>query len=154
MKGKVTCEVRGNIIWLTRPPRDRKRRSADPLASLKRNVAALAREIEWSQKLRTDIAAAVRARRYELYKGTAMLGQHADRGLASAQGVHLASLLKFIHAIAAGTPDEHHGGRLPAVTPDRLATSIRELQASLKQAQRLSQDVLAQCQHRDWSRRP
>jgi ribosomal protein S6E (S10) len=155
VKGKVTCEVRGNVVWLTYPARDRKRQSTDPLAALKRSVAALAREIEWSQKLRNDIAAGVDARRYELYKGTVILGGHGERGLADAQGIHLGSLLKFIHSVAAGGQDERRGERRPAAArSDRLAKSISDLQASLRQAQQLSRDMLAQCRRHDWSGRP
>lgn len=143
MKGKVTREI-GNVIWL----RGRETSPTDAVASLKRTVAALAREIEWSHRLRTEIASAVRERRYEIYKGSVIMGRDADTGLARAQDLHLSTLLRFIHAIAAAGSDEQPGECRPAARFDRLAASIRELRASLTQAQQLSRDMLRQSRQR------
>ncbi|MGA7539461.1 MAG: hypothetical protein WBW93_11935 [Steroidobacteraceae bacterium] len=144
---RVGCEIRGNVVWLTYPARDRKRRSTDPAASLKQSVAVLAREIKRSDKLKIDIAAAVDARRYALYRGSTMSGAHAANcSLARAQSIHLSGLLRFVHSIAAAGSDD----RTRSTTElDRLTGSLRELRASLERARELSRNVLMQCQPRD-----
>ena len=104
--GKATYNVTGNVIWLTSPAKDRDCGRIDSVTSLKQSVARLIAEIERSGRLKADIATAVAARRYELYKGSVTLGAHAsDRTLAAAQRIHLGSVLKFVHAIAAAGSD-------------------------------------------------
>lgn len=145
---RVARAVEGNIVWLTYPARARKRLSADPVASLKQSVADLALTIGRAEKLRTDIAAAISARRYEVYRRSTISGPTAtERGLAHAQRVHLNCLLKFVHTIAAA------GAADPAqeVRVDPLARSIGELKTSMQRAKQLSRDVLAHTQCRDWS---
>jgi HAMP domain-containing protein len=129
------------------PARDRKRRLPDPVTSLKQSVSVLAREIKRSDKLKSDIAAAVDARRYALYRGSTMSGTRAaDCSLAWAQSVHLSGLLRFVHSIAAAGSDDRISSRTEL---DRLTESLRELRASLERARELSRNVLAQCQRRD-----
>jgi hypothetical protein len=148
--GRVGCEVRGNVVWLTYPARDRKRRSASPLDSLKQSASTLTREIERSMELRTDIAAALDARRYELYRGSTSSGARAtDCSLARAQGIHLSSLLRFVHTMAAAGADDRRGTSGPATQLDPLRRSLRELQVSLERTRALSLKVLAQCQRHD-----
>ena len=147
---KVACESRGNVIWLSFPARDPQRRSTDPVASLKQSVAALAREIERSGKLNSDIAAAVDAGRYERYKVSVSAGARAERMLAGAQRIHLTSLLKFVHTIAGAGSGARAREDRGAARLDTLTGSIRELQASLERAQELSQTMLEHSQRRDW----
>lgn len=147
---KVARESTGNVIWLTFPARNQQRRSDDPIASLKQSVAALAREIERSGKLNSDIAAAVDAGRYERYKVAVSAGAHADRMLAGAQRIHLTSLLKFVHTIAATGFGARREDRT-AARLDTLTGSIRELQASLERARVLSWAMLEHSQRRDRS---
>ncbi|HJS90340.1 MAG TPA: hypothetical protein VJ738_10285 [Steroidobacteraceae bacterium] len=146
---KVACESRGNVIWLTFPARGPKRRPSASITSLPQSIAALAREIERSGKLNSDIAAAVDAGRYERYK-VSMSGPHEDRMLAGAQRLHLTSLLKFVHATAAAGSDARARENRSAARLDTLAGSIRELQASLERARELSRTMLQQSQRRDW----
>lgn len=135
----VVREVRGNVIWLDYPARDHKR-STDPVASLKQSVAILSREIERSGTLGSEIAAAVEAGRYELCK---ISTTHADRSLARVQRSHLGSLLRFVRAIAATGSGDGARASQPASQLDSLTKSIRELQASLARARRLSRDLMS-----------
>lgn len=146
---KTAYDVTGNVVWLARPAPARGRRSADPIASLKESVIRLTSQIERAERLKADIATAVDARRYELYKGSAGSDEHGPaRALAGAQRMHVDSLLKFVHAIAAAGRD--HAPRTSAPLAPSLARSIRELEASVERTRQLSRDVLAQCQRRDW----
>jgi len=147
---RVSREVRGNVVWLTYPARDRNRRPSSPVDSLKQSASTLAREIERSKELRTDIAAALDARRYELYRGSTTAGARAtDSSLAKAQGAHLGSLLRFVHTMAAAASDVRGRTSGPAAQLDLLRRSLRELQVSLERTRELSLNVLAQCQRRD-----
>lgn len=149
--GKIAYDVTGNVVWLTHPRKHRGCRRVDAIDALKQSVTRLVGEIERSGRLKTDITAAIDVRRYELYRRSETLGAHAsDRGLAAAQRIHVGSLLKFVYAIAAAGSDDRAGEPKPAARPDPLAKSIRELEASVMRARRLSQDVLTQCQRRDW----
>lgn len=94
----IACEVQGNVVWLTYPAREPKRPSTDPITALKQSVAQLSLEIERSAMLRTDIATAVRSRRYEQYKCSTVWGARAaERDLVAAQHTHLDSLVRFVH---------------------------------------------------------
>lgn len=148
---KADYSVAGNVVWLSGSTNDRNRRRADPVASLRKSVSRLIGEVERSGKLRADIAAAIDARRYELYRRSENLGARAsDRRLAAAQQLHVASVLRFVHAIAAAAGSERRAGkRVPAAHLDPLSESIRDLEASVMRTRQLSQDVLARCR-RDW----
>ncbi len=139
---RAAYDVTGNVLWLTRRP--------DPITALKQSIARLADEIARSGRLKADIAAAIGVRRYELYRRSAALGSRAsERTLAAAQGTHVECLLKFVHAIAAAGAESRAGKREPAAPLDPLAKSIRELEASVERAQRLSKGMLRHCQTRD-----
>lgn len=148
---KASYKVTGKVVWLAGPPKDRNRRQIDPAASLKESITRLMAEVERSRRLKADIAAAVDARRYALYRRSTTLGVGAsNRSLAAAERTHVGSMLKFIHAIAAAGSD-HRAGRIePAARLDPLTQSIRDLEAGVMRARQLSRDVLAQCQWRDW----
>ena len=138
----------GNVIWLARPGQDRKRPPADPVAALKQSVARLALEIERSGRLRSDIATAVRTSRYTQYKSSAQSGaQAAERSLVRLQGTHLISQLQFVHAIASvRSASSAVNKQIDLLAP--LTASIRQLQANVKRARQLSQDMLSQSQRR------
>lgn len=148
---KVARESRGNVIWLTFPARGPKRRPSASITSLTQSVAALAREIERSGKLNSDIAAALDAGRYERYKVSASAGADADRMLAGAQRLHLTSLLKFVHATAAAGSDARARENRRAAPLDTLTRGICDLQTSLERARELSPTLLEHSQRRDWS---
>lgn len=148
---KTAYTVTENIIWLARPAPLRRARPADSLASLQRAVSQLVGEIQRSQCLKAEIAAALEARRYELYRCSVSAGGRASsRSLAAAQRAHVGSLLKYIHGIAAAVPGHRAGACDPPPPAQPLARSIRELGASVSRARRLSQDMLTQCQRPDW----
>lgn len=139
--GRATYSVAENVIWLACPPKDRSCRRIDAVNSLKQSVTRLIAEVERSGRLKTDIAAAVDARRYELYKRSVTVGAHAsDRTLAAAQRIHLGSVLKFVHTIAAAGPERRAVKIKPAASLDRLAKSIRDLEATVVRAQQLSRE--------------
>lgn len=144
-------DVSGNVVWLTPPAGNRRLRNVDLLATLGSSLARLAGEVRRSERLKADIAAAVDARRYELFRRAASLGPRAStRSLAAAQRSHVGSLLQFIHAIAAAG-SEPRAGELRAPTRIApLARSIRELEASVERAGQASRAVLQQCQVPDW----
>ncbi len=145
-------EVMGNIVWLDHPARGRKRPSTDPIVSLKRSVAELRLRINQSRKLRTDIAAEVSARRYELYRGSMASGAQAvERCLAAAQGVHLKSVLRFVHAVLAARSNDMAIESAQRSHFDSLVAGFRELGESVKRAQRLSRDMRVQAECRDWA---
>lgn len=148
---KAAYKVTGNVFWLTKPARKRDVPRVNALASLQQSVTRLVGEIERSGRLRADIAAAIETRRYELYRCSSSAGARASsRGLAAAQRAHVGSLLKFIHTIAAAGPDRRPDEREVPARLNPLARSIRELEATVSRAQRLSRDVLIQCQRPDW----
>jgi hypothetical protein len=149
---KTTYEVSGNVVWLAAyPTKGRDRLSANPVASLKQSVTRLVGEIERSERLRAEIAEAIDARRYELYRRSINVGVKAsNRNLAAAGRTHLGSLLKFVHALAAAGAGERGGDSGSAARLDPLSRSMRELEASLERARRLSRDMLVQCQRCDW----
>lgn len=147
---RAAYSVTGNVVWLSFPARDLDFRRVDPIALLKRNLAQLVGEIERSERLNTDLAAAIDARCYQLYRHSARRKvSTTDRCLAATQRNHVGTMLQFLHAVAATGRDQGPGAREPAAQCDRLAYSIRELEASLQRARRLSQAVLTQCQRRD-----
>lgn len=147
---KACYKVTGNVVWLAGPPKDQDRRHIDPAGSLKESITRLMAELERSGRLKADIAAAVDARRYALFRRSTALGVCAsNRSLAAAERSHVGSMLKFIHAIAAAGSD-HRAGRIePAARLGPLAQSIRDLEAGVMRARQLSRDVFAQCQRRD-----
>lgn len=148
---KVPYNVTGNVVWLTSPASDRDCRHIDPINSLKQSVARLAAEVERSGRLKAELAAAVDARRYPLYGRSMTLGTRAsERSLAASQRIHVGNLLSFVHAIAAAGSSHRAGKSESAARLDPLTASIRELEAILERARRLSRDVLAECQRRDW----
>ncbi len=148
---KVPYNVTANVVWLTSPASDRDCRHIDPINSLKQSVARVAAEVERSGRLKAEIAAAVDARRYPLYGRSMTLGTRAsERSLAASQRIHVGNLLSFVHAIAAAGSSHRAGKSESAARLDPLTASIRELEAILERARRLSRDVLAECQRRDW----
>jgi len=148
---KAAHDVTGNVVWLNRPAGKRDVPRVNAVASLQQSVTRLVGEIERSGRLKADIAAAIETRRYELYRRSASAGARAsNRSLAAAQRDHVGSLLKFIHTIAAAGSDGRPAEREGPARLDPLARSIRELEASVKRAHRLSRDVLTQCQRPDW----
>lgn len=147
---EAAYKVTGNVVWLTQPARKRDGPRGNALASLQQSVTCLVGQIERSGRLRADIAAAIETRRYELYRCSMSVGERASsRALAAAQRAHVGSLLKFIHAAAAADCDRRPEEREVPARLDPLARSIRELEASVDRARRLSRDVLAQCQRPD-----
>ena len=78
---KVPYNVTANVVWLTSPASDRDCRHIDPINSLKQSVARVAAEVERSGRLKAEIAAAVDARRYPLYRRS-MRWAHAPRSAA------------------------------------------------------------------------
>lgn len=148
---KVPYNVTANVVWLTSPASDRDCRHIDPINSLKQSVARVAAEVERSGRLKAEIAAAVDARRYPLYGRSMTLGTRAsERSLAASQRIHVGNLLSFVHAIAAAGSSHRAGKSESAARLDPLTASIRELEAILERARRLSRDALAECQRRDW----
>ena len=150
--GKAAYDVSGNVIWLSCPGKNPRLAPADPVASLKRNMRRLVDQIERSGRLKADIEAAIGTRRYELYRGCATSGARAtEHSFAAAQRLHVGSLLKFLHAVAAAGSDsgDRAASRDVAAQLNPLTRSIRKLEASVLRARQLSRDVLAQCQRRD-----
>ena len=147
---KAPYAVSGNVVWLVPATAARNHSRIDPIASLRQSMSRLAAEIDRSDKLKADITAAIRARRYQMYKCSTHLGAHASaRSLAAAQSMHVGSLLKVVYAIAEAGGLQAGGEREPSARPDPLAQSLRELDRSLRRARQLSQDMLAQCRSRD-----
>jgi hypothetical protein len=148
---KAPYAVSGNVIWLVAATAARDDGRIDPIASLRQSMSRLAAEIDRSDKLKTDIRAAIHARRYEMYKGSTHRGvRESERGLAAAQSLHVGSLLQVIHAIAEAGVLRAGADRQPSARPAVLAQSLRALEHSLRRARQLSQDMLAQCQGGEW----
>lgn len=143
MRRKVAYNRIGNVLWLSASGKEQS--SGDPVASLKQSVERLAGEIARSGRLKTDITAALDARRDQVYRRSMTLGAGTfDRSLAAAERTHVGSLLKFVHAIAATGSNGSRGGGASAAHHDSLTDSIRELETHLERARLLSRDMLTQ----------